>query len=43
MLLHAHISSVDFIWFVFLSHPKFDDRLLFKPGDLSLSFYLPPF
>ena len=27
-------SSVNFIWFALLSHQKFDDRPLFKPGAL---------
>ena len=38
-------SSVNFIWFVFLRHPKFDDRPLFKARALfnflnSLKIYL---
>ena len=32
-------SSVNFNWFTFLSHQKFDDRHLFQPGTLCLVCY----
>ena len=30
--IHITHSSVNFTWFILLSHQKFDDRTLFKPG-----------
>ena len=33
-LKHAFLFTVNFMWFALLSHQKFDDRPLFKPGAL---------
>ena len=32
--LYTTYSYINFTWFVLLSHQKFDDKSLFKPGDL---------
>ena len=37
----VHIqSSINFTWFTLVSHPKFDDRYLFKPGALRFATIL---